>query len=132
MRIIGIGTEIVECLRIRRLIDRQGEQFLARVFTEREIRYCQARRQSTELFAGRWAAKEAVRKCLQPNAVKDFAWTEIEVRTDVKGASKVLVHGAMKELALARKVTGFQISMAHCRAYATAYAIAVAKSGDEQ
>jgi len=132
MKIIGIGTEIVECLRIRRLIDRHGEQFLTRIFTEREIRFCQARKQSTELFAGRWAAKEAVRKCLQPAAVKGFTWTEIEVRTDAKGASKVLVHGATEELAVSQKVTRFLISMAHCRSHATAYAIAVHHVGDEE
>ncbi|MFL5341242.1 MAG: holo-ACP synthase [Gemmataceae bacterium] len=131
MRIIGIGTEIVECLRIRRLIDRHGELFLNRVFTERETRDCQARRNSTEHFAGRWAAKEAVRKCLRPGAVGGFAWTEIEIRTDLKGLPSVLLHGPTKDLALALKVTEFLVSMAHCRNYATAHAIAVHRTKDE-
>ncbi len=64
MDIVGIGTDIVECLRIGRMIEQHGELFLTRVYTEREIRYCQARKNATEHFAGRWAAKEAILKCL--------------------------------------------------------------------
>ena len=51
MEIVGIGTDIVECLRIGRMIEQHGELFLLRVFTEREIRYCQARQRATEHFA---------------------------------------------------------------------------------
>ena len=64
MDIVGIGTDIVECLRIGRMIEQHGEVFLTRVYTEREIHYCQARKNATEHFAGRWAAKEAILKCL--------------------------------------------------------------------
>ena len=65
MEIIGVGTDIVECLRIARMIQKHGEQFLCRVYTEREIRTCNANKRTTENFAGRWAAKEAVLKALQ-------------------------------------------------------------------
>ena len=64
MDIVGIGTDIVECLRIGRMIEQHGELFLTRVYTEREIRYCQERKRAVEHFAGRWAAKEAVLKAL--------------------------------------------------------------------
>ena len=64
MEILGIGTDIVECLRIGRMIEQHGEIFLRRVYTEREIRYCQERKHAIEHFAGRWAAKEAILKCL--------------------------------------------------------------------
>ena len=64
MDIVGIGTDIVECLRIGRMIEQHGELFLTRIFTEREIRYCQERKRAMEHFAGRWAAKEAVLKAL--------------------------------------------------------------------
>src|SRR5439155_9903409 len=64
MEIVGIGTDIVECLRIGRMIEQHGELFLTRVYTEREVRYCQGRKHATEHFAGRWAAKEAILKCL--------------------------------------------------------------------
>ena len=64
MQLIGLGTDIVDCVRIARMIEQHEELFLQRVYTPREIRYCQARKQKTEHFAGRWAAKEAVMNCL--------------------------------------------------------------------
>ena len=62
--VVGIGTDIVECVRIGKMIAKHGELFLTRVFTDRELRYCQRSKAATEHFAGRWAAKEAVLKCL--------------------------------------------------------------------
>ncbi len=59
MTVIGIGTDIVECLRIAQMIERHGELFLTRVFTPREIEYCSSRKAATQHYAGRWAAKEA-------------------------------------------------------------------------
>ena len=59
-RIIGIGTDIIECLRIAQMIDRHGELFIRRVYTEHEIEYCSDKKAATQHYAGRWAAKEAV------------------------------------------------------------------------
>ena len=64
MEILGIGTDIVECPRIGKMIEQHGELFLRRVYCEREIRYCQARKHAIEHFAGRWAAKEAILKAI--------------------------------------------------------------------
>ena len=64
MEIVGIGSDIVECMRIGRMVEQHGEQFLTRVFTEREIQFCQSRKHAMQHFAGRWAAKEAIVKCL--------------------------------------------------------------------
>ncbi len=62
--IVGLGTDIVEIVRIGAMIDRHGEAFLNRIYTQEEIRYCQKRKHCNEAFAGRWAAKEAVMKAL--------------------------------------------------------------------
>ncbi len=64
MPIIGTGIDIVECLRIAQMIEKHGELFIARVYTEHEIEYCSARKMATQHYAGRWAAKEAVLKAL--------------------------------------------------------------------
>ena len=64
MSVIGIGTDIVECLRIAQMIERHGELFLGRVFTSLEIEYCSSRKTATQHYAGRWAAKEAVLKAM--------------------------------------------------------------------
>ena len=125
MEIYGIGTDIVECLRIREMIDRHGEQFIASVYTEREIRYCQRRKQATEHFAGRWAAKEAVLKSLGTGWRKGMAWTDIEVRNWPDGRPQVVMAAAVAEHAQAMNVSTIVLSISHCRAYATATAIAL-------
>jgi holo-[acyl-carrier protein] synthase len=125
MEIIGIGTDIVECLRIGRMMEQHGELFLTRVYTEREIRYCQGRKRAVEHFAGRWAAKEAILKCLGSGWRRGLDWTDIEVRNGGNGQPQVLLCGAAKELAQSLRVANIHLSISHCRAYATAYAIAV-------
>jgi holo-[acyl-carrier protein] synthase len=127
MEIVGIGTDIVECLRIGRMIEQHGELFLTRVYTSREIRYCQARKNSTEHFAGRWAAKEAILKCLGTGWSKGLCWTDMEIRNDTDGAPKLHLGGAAKDRARALRIADVLISISHCRAYATACAIAVTK-----
>jgi len=125
MEIVGIGTDIVECLRIGRMIEQHGELFLNRVYTEREVRYCQARKRAVEHFAGRWAAKEAVLKCLGSGWRKGLCWTDMEVRNDPSGRPVVLLCGAAKESAQHLRITDILLSISHCRAYATAHAVAV-------
>src|SRR5215207_853337 len=118
MEIVGIGTDIVECLRIARMIEQHGELFLTRVYTPREIRYCQNRKHSTEHFAGRWAAKEAILKCLGTGWRKGTCWTDIEIRNNTEGAPRVYLGGAAKERAQTLRIADVLISISHCRAYA--------------
>lgn len=127
MDILGIGTDIVECVRIGKMIEQHGELFLRRVFTEREIRYCQARKHATEHFAGRWAAKEAILKALGTGWSRGVAWTDLEVRNDPGGEPKVMVRGRARDAALARGIADVLVSISHCRTYATAYALALGR-----
>ena len=125
MDIYGIGTDIVECLRIRKMIEKHGEQFLRRVYTEREITYCQSRKRAMEHFAGRWAAKEAILKALGTGWAKGLAWTDVEIRHDPNGKPLVMVGGAVRDFVQKRKIADILLSISHCRTYATAYAMAV-------
>jgi holo-[acyl-carrier protein] synthase len=129
MEIVGIGTDIVECLRIGRMIEQHGELFLNRVYTEREVRYCQARKRAVEHFAGRWAAKEAILKCLGSGWRKGLCWTDMEIRNDPSGKPVVLLCGAAKESAQQLRIADILLTISHCRAYATAYALAVRGGG---
>ena len=129
MEILGIGTDIIECPRIGKMIEQHGELFLRRVYTEREIRYCQARKHAIEHFAGRWAAKEAILKAIGTGWSRGIAWTDLEVRNGVGWQPRVLVCGGAKDVAVQRGIGDILISISHCRTYATAYALAV---GPEQ
>jgi holo-[acyl-carrier protein] synthase len=125
MHILGIGTEIVECLRVGRMVEQHGEQFLARIYTAAEVQFCQSRRRATEHFAARWAAKEAVLKALGSAWRRGMEWTDVEVRESPGSTPEVELHGAVKELAEGLKLGRVLLTMSHCRAYATATAIAL-------
>jgi holo-[acyl-carrier protein] synthase len=129
MEIVGIGTDIVECLRVGRMIEEHGELFLLRVYTEREVRYCQARRRTTEHFAAYWAAKEAILKCLGLPWRRGLSWTDIEVRPEPGGRPRVMLCGAARDIAQNQRIGDILLSLAHCRTYATAQAIAVRAGG---
>ena len=125
MEILGIGTDIVECPRIGKMIEQHGELFLRRVYCEREIRYCQARKHAIEHFAGRWAAKEAILKAIGTGWSRGISWTDMEVRNEPGGQPRVLICGGAKEEAVQRGIGDILISISHCRTYATAYALAI-------
>ena len=127
MDILGIGTDIVECPRIGKMIEQHGELFLRRVYTPREIRYCQARKHAIEHFAGRWAAKEAILKAMGTGWSQGITWTDIEVRPGEGGRPQVMVCGMAREVARERGIGEILISISHCRTYATAYAMALAR-----
>lgn len=125
--ILGIGTDITECLRIARMIERHGELFINRVYTPEEIRYCQNRSLTTQHFTGRWAAKEAVLKALGTTWQRGITWCDIEIRNESGGRSVVGVRGGVKEIVERLGVADILVSISHCRAYATATAIAIGK-----
>lgn len=128
MEIIGIGTEIVECLHIGKMIEEHGELFLRRVYTEKEIRFCQSRRHPTEHFAARWAAKEAVLKSLRSANSKGTARNEVEISCDDSGISSAQFLGALRDAAETLDVADIELSTSFTRAYATATAIALRRS----
>jgi holo-[acyl-carrier protein] synthase len=128
MFIIGIGTDIIECERIDRMIRRHGDHFLKHVYTEQEIRYCNGRKTSDQHFAGRWAAKEAVLKALGTGWIAGIAWTDIEIVNESGGAPMISLYGGTAEVAKKKQITKIQISISHCQSHATAIAVAINES----
>lgn len=123
--IVGLGTDIIEILRIGKMVERHGEVFLNRVYTEGEIRYCQRRKECYQHYAGRWAAKEAVMKTLGTGWIKGVRWRDIEVEVQKSGKPTILMHGGAKEFAEKLEISDILITISHCRSYATATAIAL-------
>lgn len=126
--IVGLGTDIVEITRIGQMIERHGELFLQRVYTEGEIRYCQQRKECMQHYAGRWAAKEAVMKTLGTGFTKGIGWQDIEVVSLRSGQPEIRLSGGAKEFAAQRGIDQVLITISHCRAYATATAVAMQHS----
>ena len=125
MNIIGIGTDIVEVLRIAQMIERHGELFLGRVYPPHEIEYCSSRKAATQHYAGRWAAKEAVLKALGTGWARGIAWQDIEVHNEPGGKPLIRLGGGAREVCEKLRISEVMISISHCRSHATAYAMAV-------
>jgi holo-[acyl-carrier protein] synthase len=129
MDVIGIGTDITECLRIARMIERHGDLFINRVYTPEEIRYCRSRKQATQHFTGRWAAKEAVLKALGTGWVRGISWRDIEIRNEPGGKPVVAVRGGAQEVVERLRIRRVLVTISHCHTHATAYAIALGEPG---
>ena len=121
MKIIGIGTDIVEISRIIRVLERQPG-FLKRILTEEEIAYCTAPKLRPASVAARFAAKEAVAKALG-TGFREFRFRDIEIGRSSQGAPLVILQG--KALQYMEGLGGRQIhlSISHAREYATAVAV---------
>ncbi len=124
MPIIGTGIDIVECLRIAQMIERHGELFITRVYTDYEIAYCSARKAATQHYAGRWAAKEAVLKALGTGWRRGISWRDIEIRNDDKGAPTVKLRGGARDVMEKARIGRLHVTISHCRNFAVAYAVA--------
>jgi holo-[acyl-carrier protein] synthase len=121
--IVGLGTDIVEIVRIGRLIERHGEHFLTRVYTPDEIAYCQRRKEYLQHYAGRWAAKEAVMKVLGTGFIKGIGFQDIEIAVKTSGQPVIQLRGSVRDFAAEQGIESILITISHCRAYATATAI---------
>jgi holo-[acyl-carrier protein] synthase len=120
--IFGIGTDIIEVERIEKMVAR-GRQYIDTIFTEKEIRYCEAKARKSEHYAARYAAKEAVLKALGMGWREGLAFSEIEVVNDELGRPHVILHGKVKEAFEHHRIKQTSISLSHDRDYAIAVII---------
>jgi len=118
MEIYGIGNDIIEVKRILKSIKIHGQHFLDKLFTQNEQQYCNSFRLHEIHFAGRYAAKEAVAKSLGTGFGKDLKWLEFEIINNELGKPEVIFldNSNWKKFQI-------QLSISHCRDYASAVAI---------
>jgi holo-[acyl-carrier protein] synthase len=97
--IIGIGSDITDVRRVAKVIERHGERFLARIFTETERRKAERRRNRVETYAKRFAAKEACAKALGTGIRSGVWWRDMGVVNLPSGRPTLqLTGGALKRL----------------------------------
>ncbi len=123
--VIGVGTDIVEVERIERALERHGERFMKRVFTQEEVDYCTGMARPGPHFAARFAAKEAVSKCFGTGIGAEFGWTSLSVRKGARGEPFAVLDEQGN--ALLQRVGGSAvlISLSHTKTLATAFAVIV-------
>ena len=113
MRIIGIGVDLVDCNRIQNSIDRFGERFLKRVFTEGEIAYSNSMKFPARHLAARFAAKEALSKAFGTGIGKAMGWRDLDVRKKESGEPYVVLSGGAERMANEREVGRVWVSLSH-------------------
>ena len=124
-KLLGLGCDVIEVARIRSVCERQGERFLARVFTDEERAYCSGMTHPHKHLAARFAAKEAVSKCFTTGIGAELSWKSISifhgerrqplVRLDEKGEALLRHMGATQVL----------VSLSHTETLAMAVAALV-------
>lgn len=118
---INCGIDIIEVDRIKADIESKGDKFLKRVFTDKEIKYCESKKvQKYQHYAGRFAAKEAafkaISKCI--NNKYSVSWKDFEVVNDEQGRPKLNLINIDLDI-----IENINISISHCKMYATAIVI---------
>lgn len=115
--ILGLGTDITDCTRIEKMIQRHGDYFLRRILTEREA----AESDGISYLAGRWCAKEALSKALGTGIGSKCAFEEIQVLRDKESGRPVMtLSGSAKRTADALGVKRIHLSISHEKLHAVA------------
>jgi holo-[acyl-carrier protein] synthase len=113
MSVIGIGVDLVECVRIQRSIDRFGDRFLHRVFTDGEIEYSMSMKFPARHLAARFAGKEAVSKAFGTGIGKAMGWRNIDIQKKESGEPFLVFSGPAEAFAAKRGVTSALITLSH-------------------
>ena len=122
---IKCGTDIIEIDRIKESIETLGNRFLSRVFTEKEIQYCESKKaQKYQHYAARFAAKEAAFKAISESLSDKFAlgWSDYEILNEETGKPYLKITGI--DLS---QIENIDLSISHCKKYATATVVVIYK-----
>jgi holo-[acyl-carrier protein] synthase len=120
MSVIGIGVDVIECARIQSSMERFGDRFLHRVFTDGEIEYSMSMKFPERHLAARFAAKEAVSKAFGTGIGKAMGWRDVDIQKKSSGEPFLVFSGSAKDLAAKRGVTSALITLSHTEHHAMA------------
>jgi holo-[acyl-carrier protein] synthase len=124
MEIIGLGLDATEIDRVAQAIDRYGERFMRRVFTDGEMAYCRAKRDAAPSFAARFAAKEAAMKALGTGVSRGVFWRGIEVIRR-GGPPQLRFHGGAADRFTSLGATRSLLTLTHSQTLAIAHVILI-------
>lgn len=127
MTIVAHGIDLVDCPRIEQMVQRHGERFIDRVFTQNEQAYAKSSKNEIEKLAGRFAAKEAILKLIGTGWRGKIAWTDIEVVNNASGQPEVAISGQVRKIADELGIEHISVSITHTANFAIASAVALAK-----
>jgi len=120
--VFGIGTDIIEIQRVADKLRRTGS-LKKRIFTPREIAYCESKAKSAQHFAARFAAKEAFLKAIGTGWSRGYRFIDIEILNNERGKPELLVQGKVKDCCRENGITGFHVTLSHSRDLAKAVVV---------
>lgn len=120
--ISGVGIDIIDIARIQSLYQRHGRRFLHRVFTDKEIDYCESNHYTAQHLSVRFAAKEAVVKALGTGFTKGIVFKDIEVIKE-DGPPGIILYNAARQMADRLDVSKIHLSISHDRGCAIAFVV---------
>ena len=121
--IVGMGIDVEEVERVKGAIERQGERFLKRIFTEKEQAYCEQFKDKYERYAGRFAVKEAAMKALGTGWRRGVRWVDLEVVRETSGRPTLAISGEAAKIAKQIGVKSVALSITHTESQALAQVI---------
>lgn len=121
--IVGTGIDVIEVPRVASSIERFGDRFVRRIFTDEEIRYCESKANRVERYAARFAAKEAGMKALGTGWNHGVRWRDVEVRRQPGHRPTLVFHGKAGEFAARMGVNNIALSLTHTASQAIAQVI---------
>lgn len=121
--IVGLGLDIAEVDRIEAAIARRGPAFLERLYTPREVAYCERHKNKFERYAGRFAAKEAAMKALGTGWSRGVRWRDIEVTREPGGKPTLRLEGVARQIAEGLGVKNISVTITHSGNFALAHVI---------
>ena len=129
--IAGIGVDIVDVSRVAKLLERYGDRFLQRVFTDPEMKYAMGGANRAERLAGRFAVKEAFLKALGTGKSQGILWRDVETVRGPMGKPVVRLHGQAVRWMRYRGGSQVQVSITHDGGKAVAFVILEKGGGAE-
>jgi len=121
MSVKGIGTDIVEVKRMKKKILK--EKFILKVFTQKEIEYCNSKSQPAQHYAARFAAKESYMKAIGTGWSNSAKFEEIEIINDEKGTPEIILHGGTSEYFENSSFSKILLSLSHTKRQAVAFVV---------
>jgi holo-[acyl-carrier protein] synthase len=121
--IVGIGIDLAEVDRIREAIERHGQRFIDRIYTEKEIAYVERKANKYERYAARFAAKEAGMKAVGTGWKRGVRWRDFEVTNLPSGRPTLQLHGEAAKFAESLGVRNIALSITHTAAQGMAIVI---------
>jgi holo-[acyl-carrier protein] synthase len=120
------GIDLVDFGRIEQMLEKHGNRFLNRIFTDKELQYAESVKNNIEKLSGRFACKEAVLKMLGTGWRGKIAWTDIEITNNPMGRPEVNLKGEVQKIAEKMRIDQISISITHTSNFAIASAVALA------